>query len=97
MGSWILLFPATYLAHIAEEYWGGFAARTAELAGLAVPEAAFLAANAASSPARCSGFPSGSQRWRADINCSPRAGFALVCSSGWLRTSSYRLSALVLF
>jgi len=44
-GSWILLFPATYLAHIAEEYWGGFAAQTAELSGLPVSEAAFLAAN----------------------------------------------------
>jgi hypothetical protein len=39
------LFPATYLAHIAEEYWGGFAARAAEISGLAIPEAAFLAAN----------------------------------------------------
>ena len=46
MGSWILLFPATYLAHIAEEYWGGLPARTAELTGLGVPEAAFLGANA---------------------------------------------------
>ena len=46
MGSWIRLFPATYLAHIAEEYWGGFPARTAELTGLAVPDAAFLGANA---------------------------------------------------
>jgi len=46
VGSWILLFPTTYLAHIAEEYWGGFPARTAELSGLAVPDAAFLGANA---------------------------------------------------
>lgn len=46
VGPWVLLFPATYLGHIAEEYWGGFAGRTAELTGLAVPEAAFLAANA---------------------------------------------------
>jgi hypothetical protein len=45
VGLWVGLFPATYLAHIAEEYWGGFAARTAELSGLAIPEAAFLAAN----------------------------------------------------
>ena len=46
MGPWIFLFPATYLAHIAEEYWGGLPARTAEITGFAVPEAAFLAANA---------------------------------------------------
>jgi hypothetical protein len=45
VGSWILLFPATYLAHIAEEYWGGFAARAAELTGLTISEAAFLAGN----------------------------------------------------
>ena len=45
MGPWILLFPATYLAHIAEEHWGGFTARAAELTGLAIPEAAFLAGN----------------------------------------------------
>ncbi len=45
VGSWILLFPATYLAHIAEEHWGGFTARAAELTGLAIPEAAFLAGN----------------------------------------------------
>jgi hypothetical protein len=46
VGYWILLFPATYLAHIAEEYWGGFSARAAEFTGLAIPEAAFLAGNA---------------------------------------------------
>ena len=45
MGPWIILFPATYLLHIAEEYWGGFALRATELTGLAVPETAFLAAN----------------------------------------------------
>lgn len=46
VGPWVALFPATYLAHIAEEYFAGFASRTTELTGLAVPEAAFLAANA---------------------------------------------------
>jgi hypothetical protein len=34
------------LIHIAEEFWGGFPAHAADLTGLAVPEAAFLAANA---------------------------------------------------
>jgi hypothetical protein len=42
----MLLFPATYLIHIAEEYWGGLPARSAELTGLAISEEAFLAANA---------------------------------------------------
>ena len=46
MGPWIFLFPVTYLVHIAEEYWGGLPARAAELTGLAIPEAAFLAGNA---------------------------------------------------
>lgn len=46
VGSWLFLFPVTYLAHIAEEYSGGFAERAAELTGLAVPHAAFLSANA---------------------------------------------------
>jgi hypothetical protein len=46
VGPWIVLFPATYLAHIAEEYWGGFPARMAEITGFTVPEAAFLGANA---------------------------------------------------
>jgi len=46
VGSWVLLFPVTYLAHIAEEYVGGFPARFAELTGLAVSDSAFLSANA---------------------------------------------------
>jgi len=46
VGSWILLFPATFLAPIAEEYWGGFPERAAELTGRAVPDAAFFGANA---------------------------------------------------
>ena len=45
VGPWILLFPATYLLHIVEELWGGLPARMAELSGLVVPDAAFLAAN----------------------------------------------------
>ena len=46
VGMWILLFPVTFLAHIAEEYWGGFAAVFAEFTGVAVSDTAFLAANA---------------------------------------------------
>lgn len=45
-GWWIVLFPVTYLVHIAEEYWGGFTGRMSDLTGLAFPEVAFLAANA---------------------------------------------------
>jgi len=45
-GSWVVLFPATYLIHIAEEYWGGFPAWTAGRTGLAISDIAFLAANA---------------------------------------------------
>ena len=46
MGWWILLFPTTYWVHIAEECWGGFAARIAEATGVAISDGAFLAANA---------------------------------------------------
>jgi len=46
VGPWVVLFPATYLAYIAEEYWGGFPGRTAELTRLAIPDGAFLGANA---------------------------------------------------
>jgi hypothetical protein len=45
VGPWLLLFPATFLVHIAEEYWGGIPARASELAGIEVSEAAFLGAN----------------------------------------------------
>jgi hypothetical protein len=46
VGRWVLLFPATFLVHIAEEYLGGFPARWAELTGLQISGAAFLGANA---------------------------------------------------
>lgn len=45
VGPWILLFPATYLIHIAEEFWGGLPAYAAELTGLVISDTAFLAAN----------------------------------------------------
>jgi hypothetical protein len=44
-GPWIFLFPATYAAHIAEEFFGGFVARFSQVSGLAVSDQAFLAAN----------------------------------------------------
>ncbi len=46
VGPWLLLFPATFLVHIAEEYWGGLPALASELTGVEVPQAAFLGANA---------------------------------------------------
>jgi len=47
VGGWIFLFPATYLAHIGEEHWGGFAERFGARTGLAATDTAFLAANGA--------------------------------------------------
>ena len=44
-GSWAWLFPATYLAHIAEEYWGGFPAWIARFWGVESSNANFLAWN----------------------------------------------------
>lgn len=52
-GPWTLLFPATYSAHIAEEYWGGFAERVSETTGIAVSGLAFLGANALFLAAMC--------------------------------------------
>jgi hypothetical protein len=47
-GKWVWLFPATYLAHIAEEYWGGegFPRWVARVAGAALSEGEFLTLNA---------------------------------------------------
>lgn len=46
VGLWIILFPATYLVHIAEEFWGRFPAWATEHTGLAISDVAFVAANA---------------------------------------------------
>ena len=43
---WIWLFPATYLVHIAEEYYGGFPSFVTDFTGFSVTDAAFLIANA---------------------------------------------------
>jgi hypothetical protein len=47
-GKWVWLFPATYLAHVAEEYWGGegFPRWISRVAGAALSEEAFLTLNA---------------------------------------------------
>jgi hypothetical protein len=46
-GSWAWLFPLTYLAHIAEEYWGGegFPAWFSRLSGVDLTPARFLSLN----------------------------------------------------
>lgn len=45
VGSWAWLFPVSYLAHIAEEYWGGFPAWIARFWGVASSDANFLSWN----------------------------------------------------
>lgn len=44
-GIWIWLFPLTYLAHIAEEYWGGFYRWIARIVGGALTAEQFLSLN----------------------------------------------------
>jgi uncharacterized protein with HXXEE motif len=45
--AWPLLFPVTFLAHIAEEYFGGFPAWSARWLGFTFGAAGFLELNAA--------------------------------------------------
>ena len=45
VGSWAWLFPVTYLAHIAEEYWGGFPSWIARFWGVPASDANFLSWN----------------------------------------------------
>lgn len=45
IGSWAWLFPVSYLAHIAEEYWGGFPAWIARFWGVESSDANFLSWN----------------------------------------------------
>jgi hypothetical protein len=44
-GSWAWLFPASYLIHIAEEYWGGFPAWIARFWGVESSSGHFLSWN----------------------------------------------------
>jgi hypothetical protein len=46
IGHWCWLLPLTYLAHIAEEYWGGFPAWMSALSGAELSPQRFLALNA---------------------------------------------------
>jgi hypothetical protein len=45
-GNWAWLFPAAYLIHIAEEYWGGFPAWIARFWGVESSLSNFLSWNA---------------------------------------------------
>lgn len=43
---WPLLFPATYLVHIAEEVWGGFPAWASRVSGVVLTDERFMSLNA---------------------------------------------------
>ena len=45
IGSWAWLFPASYLIHIAEEYWGGFPMWIARFWGVESSSSNFLSWN----------------------------------------------------
>jgi hypothetical protein len=49
---WLLALPASYLAHLAEEWWGGegFASWTARVVGAPVSETRFIVVNSAAAP-----------------------------------------------
>lgn len=55
IGSWAWLFPLTYLAHIAEEYWGGFPAWIARFWGVESSNANFLSWNVGALVLMCVG------------------------------------------
>jgi Protein of unknown function with HXXEE motif len=55
VGSWAWLFPVSYLAHIAEEYWGGFPAWIARFWGVESSNANFLSWNGGALVMMCVG------------------------------------------
>ena len=55
VGGWAWLFPLTYLAHIAEEYWGGFPAWIARFWGVESSVANFLSWNVGALVLMCVG------------------------------------------
>ena len=55
VGSWAWLFPLSYLAHIAEEYWGGFPSWIARFWGVESSDANFLAWNGGALVMMCVG------------------------------------------
>jgi hypothetical protein len=50
--SWWLMLPASYLAHLCEEWWGGegFASWTARVVGAPVSETRFIVVNSIAAP-----------------------------------------------
>ena len=54
-GGWAWLFPLSYLAHIAEEYWGGFHVWIARFWGVESSDANFLAWNGGALVMMCVG------------------------------------------
>jgi len=42
---WVWLFPLTYVAHVAEEWWGGFPAWASRLFGARLTDGAFWSIN----------------------------------------------------
>lgn len=55
VGSWAWLFPLSYLAHIAEEYWGGFPVWIARFWGVESSDANFLSWNGGALVMMCVG------------------------------------------
>ncbi|HWS98860.1 MAG TPA: HXXEE domain-containing protein [Pyrinomonadaceae bacterium] len=55
VGSWAWLLPASYLAHIAEEYWGGFPAWIARFWGVESSVDNFLSWNGGALVMMCVG------------------------------------------
>ena len=53
IGLWAILFPVTYVVHIAEEYIGDFVEFTAKLGGLVLSDSAFLVGNGVFLVAMC--------------------------------------------
>jgi hypothetical protein len=48
--AWPLLLPASYLVHLAEEWFGGFVAWASAVSGVRLTDASFLAINAVAWP-----------------------------------------------
>jgi hypothetical protein len=66
IGHWCWLLPLTYLAHIAEEFWGGFPAWMSWLSGADLSPDRFLALNAVAWAlmAGGTGLAVATRRWR---------------------------------
>ena len=89
------LFPPAYLAHLAEEWWGGpgFPAWFAAIAGRPLPRPAFLAINAVAFAALIAGVRAASRResagWMAIAIGTVVSLNALLHVAGSVLTGSY--------